>query len=147
MGEETHGRGCTLSISYSRSRISMVCSSVKPFSPMARHVRCTCSMHGEKLHRTPLGRSERAADGTTFHGPGRSKNTPSAMPARSSGKPCVVSCSSHQLISISHTQKLLKSQGTMIFAAYNVPPTTLDGLRSQWLGDSFPPRRVARTRE
>jgi len=44
----------------------------------------TCSMQGLKEQNRPLGLRHSAADGTTFHGPGRSKNTPSTLPASSS---------------------------------------------------------------
>lgn len=46
-----------------------------------------CSMHGEKQHSTPSGRRLRAALAITRCGPGRSRNTASAAPSSSAGKP------------------------------------------------------------
>jgi hypothetical protein len=51
-----HGRCWLQSTSYSRSRISIVCSSVNPCSLMARHVRCTCAVQAERVaNRDALG--------------------------------------------------------------------------------------------
>jgi len=49
----------------------------------------TCSTQGLNETMTPSGRRLAAAEGTTFAGPGRSRNTASAAPARSAGNPCV----------------------------------------------------------
>lgn len=50
-------------------------------------VRCTCSMQGEKEHRTPSCFNIFAAEGTASQGCGRSRNTESAKPDSFSGKP------------------------------------------------------------
>mmetsp|Transcript_9393 Transcript_9393/g.39450 ORF Transcript_9393/g.39450 Transcript_9393/m.39450 type:complete len:208 (+) Transcript_9393:1645-2268(+) len=76
-----------VSTSSSRPSSSTVCVSPKPCASRASHVRCTCSMHGLNAHSTPSWRSERAAEGTTFHGPGKSKNTASHRFSRHLGKP------------------------------------------------------------
>ena len=72
---------------YSRSRTSIVRMSVSPAAAMARHMRCTCSTQGEKLHSMPSGRRHDAADAATFCGPGRSRNTACAAPCSDSGNP------------------------------------------------------------
>lgn len=45
-------------------------------------------MQGEKEQKGASGRSTRAAEGTAFQGPGRSRNTASAWPASAAGRPC-----------------------------------------------------------
>lgn len=72
--------------SYVRRRISKVLISVKN-GLIASQERCTCSIQGEKEHRTPSCLSIVPADGIASQGWGKSKNTASAAPQCSSGNP------------------------------------------------------------
>lgn len=49
--------------------------------------RCTCSIQGEKEHKTPSGFKIFLQEGIASQGWGRSRNTESAMPKNSSGNP------------------------------------------------------------
>jgi len=57
------------------------------FDFRASHVRCTCSMQGEKEHKVPSCFNIFPADRMASHGWGRSRNTESANPEYSSGNP------------------------------------------------------------
>mmetsp|Transcript_26262 Transcript_26262/g.67785 ORF Transcript_26262/g.67785 Transcript_26262/m.67785 type:complete len:241 (-) Transcript_26262:360-1082(-) len=65
-----------------RSKHSTVNISVKPASSSALHTFCTCSMHGLNEQSLPLGLRQIAAEGMTFGGAGKSRNTASALPAK-----------------------------------------------------------------
>ena len=54
---------------------------------IASQARCTCSMQGEKEHRTPSCFSIKLTDGTASQGWGKSRKTASAAARCSSGNP------------------------------------------------------------
>ena len=65
--------------SNSRPNISTVLTSTNPNFCSSTHVLCTCSTHGENEHKTPSSFKQFALLSTHLCGPGKSKNTASAI--------------------------------------------------------------------